>query len=146
MVGRGAFRGDLYYRLSVFPIEVPPLRERTDDIAPLVRHFVRRYAREMNREIDTIPAATMDALQRWHWPGNIRELQNVVERAVILSPGTELHVPRGAFEGSGPPRPQAAPVSASASTPVRATSATQTSASALEEGERALIPSERARG
>jgi formate hydrogenlyase transcriptional activator len=135
MVGRGAFRGDLYYRLSVFPIEVPPLRERTDDIVPLVQHFVRRYAREMNREIDTIPAATMDALQRWHWPGNIRELQNVVERAVILSPGTELHVPRGALEGSGPPRRQPAPATA----PLRASAAAATSASALEEGERALI-------
>ena len=87
MVAGGTFRSDLYYRLSVFPIFVPPLRERPDDIAPLVHHFVRKFSREIGRDITTIPATTMDALQKWPWPGNIRELENVIERAVILSPG-----------------------------------------------------------
>ena len=99
MVAGGTFRSDLYYRLSVFPIFVPPLRERPEDIAPLVHHFVRKFSREIGRGISTIPAATMDALQKWPWPGNIRELENVIERAVILSPGSALQVPTSAFQG-----------------------------------------------
>jgi DNA-binding NtrC family response regulator len=80
----GTFRRDLFYRLNVFPVEVPPLRERKDDIPLLVRHFTQQFARRMNKVIDTISSATMDALRRYHWPGNIRELQNVIERSVIL--------------------------------------------------------------
>ena len=102
MVAGGTFRSDLYYRLSVFPIFVPPLRERPEDIAPLVQHFVRKFSREIGRGITTIPAATMDALQKWPWPGNIRELENVIERAVILSPGSTLQVPASAFQGAVP--------------------------------------------
>jgi formate hydrogenlyase transcriptional activator len=92
-VGRNEFRGDLYYRLNVFPIHLPPLRERSEDIPLLVRHFVRHFARGMNKTVETIPSETMQALTRYGWPGNIRELQNVIERAVILSPGPVLQVP-----------------------------------------------------
>jgi formate hydrogenlyase transcriptional activator len=94
------FRGDLYYRLNVFPIEVPPLRERREDIPLVVRHFVRHFARRMNRTIETIPAEAMDALTGYDWPGNVRELQNLMERAVILSSGPVLQVP---LRDLGPP-------------------------------------------
>jgi formate hydrogenlyase transcriptional activator len=90
MVEEQRFRSDLFYRLNVFPIQVPPLRERTEDIPFLVRHFVQHFARNMTRQIDTISSQTMNALVRYPWPGNIRELQNVIERAVILSEGTVL--------------------------------------------------------
>jgi formate hydrogenlyase transcriptional activator len=93
MVEEGLFRRDLYYRLNVFPILIPPLRERSEDIPLLVRYFVQKYARRMDRRIETISAEEMDALTRYHWPGNVRELENLIERAVILSPGPELHVP-----------------------------------------------------
>jgi formate hydrogenlyase transcriptional activator len=93
MVEERLFRADLYYRLKVFPITVPPLRDRPDDIPLLVRYFVQQYARRMNRRILAIPAATMQALVRYHWPGNIRELQNFIERAVIVSPGPVLQAP-----------------------------------------------------
>jgi formate hydrogenlyase transcriptional activator len=95
MVADGTFRTDLYYRLNVFPVVMPPLRERPDDIPRLVRHFTQRFARRMGRRIETIPSGVMDALARYPWPGNVRELQNVVERAVILSPGPSLQVPPG---------------------------------------------------
>jgi formate hydrogenlyase transcriptional activator len=95
MVADGTFRADLYYRLNVFPVVVPPLRERPDDIPRLVRHFTQRFARRMGRRIETIPSAVMDTLVRYPWPGNVRELQNVIERAVILSPGPSLQVPPG---------------------------------------------------
>jgi formate hydrogenlyase transcriptional activator len=92
MVDERKFRQDLFYRLNVFPIRVPPLRERTDDIPLLVRHFTQQFSRRMNKRIDSIPSETMTALVRYDWPGNIRELQNVIERAVILSPGPALKV------------------------------------------------------
>lgn len=95
MVADGRFRSDLYYRLNVFPLVIPPLRDRTDDIPPLVRHFTQKFARRMGRRITTIPAAVMEALVRYDWPGNIRELQNIIERAVILSSGASLQVPLG---------------------------------------------------
>jgi formate hydrogenlyase transcriptional activator len=93
MVEEGLFRRDLYYRLNVFPIMIPPLRERGEDIPLLVRYFVQKYARLMDRRIETVSAEEMDALTRYHWPGNVRELENLIERAVILSPGPELRVP-----------------------------------------------------
>jgi formate hydrogenlyase transcriptional activator len=93
MILEKQFRSDLYYRLNVVPISIPPLRERPEDIPLLVHHFVREAARRMNKTIDTIPPDTMDALTDYRWPGNIRELENVVERAVILSPGSILRVP-----------------------------------------------------
>jgi formate hydrogenlyase transcriptional activator len=92
MVVEQKFRQDLFYRLNVFPIRVPPLRERTEDIPLLVRHFVQQFSRRMNKHIDSIASETMRALVRYDWPGNIRELQNVIERAVILSPGPSLKV------------------------------------------------------
>jgi formate hydrogenlyase transcriptional activator len=92
MVAEQKFRSDLFFRLNVFPVHVPPLRERQGDIPLLVRHFTQQFSRRMNRVIETIPSATMDALCRYHWPGNIRELQNVIERAVIISAGPALSV------------------------------------------------------
>jgi formate hydrogenlyase transcriptional activator len=92
MASDGRFREDLFYRLNVFPLVLPPLRERRDDIPRLVRHFTQRFARRMGKRIETISTATMDALVRYTWPGNVRELQNVIERAVILTPGASLHV------------------------------------------------------
>jgi formate hydrogenlyase transcriptional activator len=93
MVRDGSFRADLYYRLNVFPIHVPALRERQEDIPVLVRYFTQKFAQSMHRPIETIPTRAMEALQAWHWPGNIRELENVIERSVILSQGRELQVP-----------------------------------------------------
>jgi formate hydrogenlyase transcriptional activator len=93
MVEDGSFRSDLYYRLNVFPITVPPLRDRADDIPALARHFVTQCSRRMGRPAPAIPDAAMRALKEWNWPGNIRELQNVIERAVILSPDTTLVLP-----------------------------------------------------
>ena len=92
MVDEGKFRSDLYYRLQVFPLTVPPLRERREDIPLLLRFFVERFARKMNRVIEEIPSAAMEALIRYDWPGNIRELQHLVERSVILSPGRVLQI------------------------------------------------------
>jgi formate hydrogenlyase transcriptional activator len=100
MVKQTTFREDLYYRLKVFPVSVPPLRQRTEDIPKLVRHFTALYARRMNKRIDEIPTATIDALVRYRWPGNVRELQNFIERAVILSPHTVLRAPISELEPS----------------------------------------------
>jgi formate hydrogenlyase transcriptional activator len=95
MVADKKFRSDLYYRLKVFPIDVPPLRDRREDIPLLVRHFANKYARRMGKKIENIPKEAMDALSRYAWPGNIRELQNLMERAVLLSKGNSLRVPVG---------------------------------------------------
>src|ERR1700680_2389654 len=95
MVAEKKFRSDLYYRLNVFPINVPPLRDRRDDIPLLVRYFANKYARRMGKQIESIPNETMDALSRYSWPGNIRELQNLMERAALLSTGPSLRVPLG---------------------------------------------------
>jgi formate hydrogenlyase transcriptional activator len=92
MSANGQFRRDLYYRLNVFPILLPALRERREDIPRLVRHFAQRVARRMGRRIETVPTQAMNALVQYPWPGNIRELENVIERAVILSPGPALHI------------------------------------------------------
>jgi DNA-binding NtrC family response regulator len=92
MVDEGKFRGDLYYRLHVFPLTVPPLRERREDIPLLTRFFTQKYARKMNRAIEEIPSTTLEVLARYDWPGNIRELQHLVERSVILSPGRVLQI------------------------------------------------------
>ena len=93
MIVEKQFRSDLYYRLNVFPISIPPLRERPEDIPLLVQYFVQHAAVRMIKTIDSIPCDTMDALTQYQWPGNIRELENVIERAVILSPGPVLRVP-----------------------------------------------------
>jgi formate hydrogenlyase transcriptional activator len=93
MMGDKLFRSDLYYRLKVFPITVPPLRDHPEDIPLLARHFTRKYAGQMKRKVETIPSETMRALLSWSWPGNVRELENFIERAVILSRGPELRAP-----------------------------------------------------
>ena len=92
------FRSDLYYRLNVFPIQIPPLRERREDIRPLVEHFVRKFAAKMKKSIKSIPSKTMELLVRWEWPGNIRELENFVERSVILTSGSVLQAPLAELE------------------------------------------------
>jgi formate hydrogenlyase transcriptional activator len=97
------FRSDLYYRLHVFPLHMPPLRERGKDVQLLVRYFVQKFSRRMKKQIETIPMETMNALARWEWPGNVRELENFIERSVILTEGTTLSVPlselRPVYEG-----------------------------------------------
>jgi formate hydrogenlyase transcriptional activator len=93
MIADREFRSDLYYRLSVFPLSLPPLRERTGDIPTLVRYFTQKYSRRMNKRIQTIPSAAMEALVSYAWPGNVRELENLIERAVILTRGTSLEIP-----------------------------------------------------
>jgi formate hydrogenlyase transcriptional activator len=107
MVDEGKFRADLYYRLHVFPLTMPPLRERKDDIPLLVRHFVQRYAQRMKRPIESIPASVMEALTRYDWPGNVRELQNVLERSVILSQGPALEVSLPELSDHPAPSPRA---------------------------------------
>jgi formate hydrogenlyase transcriptional activator len=109
MVGEQKFRSDLFFRLNVFPVHVPALRDRPADIPLLVRHFAEQFSRRMNKVIDTIPSATMEALCRYHWPGNIRELQNVIERAVIITTGPTLNVDLADLRVSGGSRPQQAP-------------------------------------
>jgi formate hydrogenlyase transcriptional activator len=106
MMEEGRFRSDLYYRLLVFPIRVPPLRERREDIPLLVRYFTQKFAQRMSRPIEAIPSHVMEALTRYHWPGNIRELQNLIERSVILTRGTALRVslPDGAGLAPQPAR------------------------------------------
>lgn len=98
MVRRGTFREDLYYRLRVFPVHIPPLRQRTNDIPKLVWHFTDLYSQQMNKKIEEIPLATMEALVKYHWPGNVRELQNFIERAVILSSYKVLRAPIAELE------------------------------------------------
>src|SRR6184192_1481042 len=93
LVEAGEFRADLYYRLNVFPINVPPLRERPEDIPMLVHFFANKFAQQMKRRIESVPKETMAALTSYHWPGNVRELQNLVERGVILSRGSSLEIP-----------------------------------------------------
>jgi formate hydrogenlyase transcriptional activator len=98
MVNAGQFRSDLYYRLRVFPVTIPPLRERREDISLLVRYFLASHSKRMGRRIETIPDETMQTLVRWQWPGNVRELENFIERSVILSPGTVLRAPLAELE------------------------------------------------
>ena len=101
MIENREFRSDLYYRLNVFPIRIPPLRERPEDIPLLVRYFAQKYGRRMEKQIESIPAATMKALASWHWPGNIRELENFIERSVILTHGSALQVPVSELGNNG---------------------------------------------
>jgi formate hydrogenlyase transcriptional activator len=103
MVDENRFRADLYYRLHVFPLNVPPLRERREDIPLLTRYFVQKHAQRLDRKIDRIPSQALEALTAYDWPGNIRELQNVIERSVILSNGTELRVDMPEMIGTAAP-------------------------------------------
>ena len=125
MVNQGEFRSDLYYRLNVFPLLLPPLRERREDIPALVTHFAEILGRRMNREIETIPSDTMSALSSYQWPGNIRELQNVIERAVILSNNGVL--------------PNPLPLAGTQGVTVASATTTPTPVGTLRDTERALI-------
>src|SRR5271155_3600350 len=129
MINRREFRADLFYRLGVFPIELPPLRERREDIPDLVTHFVETFGRRMGKPIEEIPSETMAALQSYHWPGNIRELQNLIERAIILWDGAVLSTPLPLE------RLQRTPVAS----PAAAFSAAMNPATTLRDSERALI-------
>jgi formate hydrogenlyase transcriptional activator len=100
LVADREFRSDLYYRLNVFPIQIPPLRERREDVPLLVRYFVQNFSRRLNKTVEYVPAEAMDALVNYAWPGNIRELENLIERAVLLSPGKELRVPLSELKAS----------------------------------------------
>src|ERR1700732_4656350 len=97
MIAAREFRSDLYYRLNVFPIRIPPLRERKDDIASLVSYFVQKFSKQMQKKIESVPKAVMKALAAWEWPGNIRELENFIERAVIVTRGKSVEAPGGAL-------------------------------------------------
>jgi formate hydrogenlyase transcriptional activator len=130
-----AFRSDLYYRLNVFPIHIPALRERPEDIPLLVRYFVQRFSRSLNKEVEYIPADVMDALSNYSWPGNIRELENLLERAVLLSPGKELRVPLSEIKPSAGNSTAGAELSFSLTPSASLTS----SISTLEEAERQHI-------
>jgi formate hydrogenlyase transcriptional activator len=101
MMENREFRSDLYYRLNVFPIRIPPLRERPEDIPLLVRYFTQKYGRLMDKQIESIPAAAMKKLSSWHWPGNIRELENFIERSVILTHGPALQAPIAELGSNG---------------------------------------------
>lgn len=111
MIAAREFRSDLYYRLNVFPIRIPPLRERKHDIPVLVSYFVQKFAKQMQKKIESIPAGVMKALTAWEWPGNVRELENFVERAVILSPGRSLAAPLAELRKVSAPKPKAAAAS-----------------------------------
>jgi len=111
MIKQGTFREDLYYRLKVFPIHVPALRQRTEDIPKLVWHFTELYARRLNKRVEEIPPETMEALMRYRWPGNVRELQNFIERAVILSPHRVLRAPTSELEPFSAPKGSNMPLS-----------------------------------
>jgi formate hydrogenlyase transcriptional activator len=141
LVGERSFRSDLYYRLNVFPIHIPALRERPEDVPLLVRYFVQKFSRRLNKSVAFVPAEAMDALANYSWPGNIRELENFIERAVLLSPGRELRVPVSELKssdaatvaGSSP-----ADVSSSSTSLTPFTSSTS-SISTLEDAERQHI-------
>lgn len=107
MMENREFRSDLYYRLNVFPIRIPPLRERPEDIPLLVRYFIQKYGRLMDKQIESVPAAAMRKLSSWHWPGNIRELENFVERSVILTHGSALQAPIAELSNNGKTAPVA---------------------------------------
>ncbi len=109
-VAQGTFRPDLYYRLRVFPIRVPPLRERPEDIPLLVWHFIEQFQNKLGRKIHQVPKPLMQRLQSYSWPGNVRELQNVIERAIILSPGPELRLDDYLIDGNSAPEPSSQPV------------------------------------
>jgi formate hydrogenlyase transcriptional activator len=110
MIANREFRSDLFYRLNVFPIRIPPLRNRREDIPLLVSYFVQKFAKQMQKKVETIPSNTMKGLTSWEWPGNIRELENFIERAVILTRGKSLQAPLSELRKSGNDSPSAAAV------------------------------------
>jgi formate hydrogenlyase transcriptional activator len=132
LVAERAFRSDLYYRLNVFPIQIPALRERQEDVPLLVRYFVQKFSRRQNKAVEYVPADAMDALTNYGWPGNVRELENLIERAVLLSPGKELRVPLGELKSNSQ-------ISANQSRALSSPSSPASSISTLEEVERQHI-------
>jgi formate hydrogenlyase transcriptional activator len=138
LVAERTFRSDLFYRLNVFPIHIPALRERSEDVPHLVRYFVQKFSRSLNKTVAYIPAEAMDALSSYSWPGNIRELENFIERAVLLSPGKELRVPISELK----PVASAAEPGADSSSPSTSLTSLTSSTSAistLEDAERQHI-------
>jgi formate hydrogenlyase transcriptional activator len=133
-VAERAFRSDLFYRLNVFPIQIPALRERAEDLPLLVRYFVQRFSRQLNKDVEYIPADAMDALTHYSWPGNVRELENLIERAVLLSPGKELRIPFAELKSAG-----LAAAAAEPSSSFTSLTAATASISTLEEAERQHI-------
>ena len=101
MIEENKFREDLYYRLHVFPINIPPLRERKEDIPLLVNHFIKKYSKKTGKKVEVITQTVMNILQNYNWPGNIRELENVIERAVIISSGNKLTLSKSIFKSNG---------------------------------------------
>jgi formate hydrogenlyase transcriptional activator len=141
-VAERAFRSDLYYRLNVFPIQIPALRERAEDLPLLVRYFVQRFSRQLNKDVEYIPADAMDALAHYSWPGNVRELENLIERAVLLSPGKELRVPFAELKSTSISGAASAPDSSSSFTSLTSSmslTSSSSSISTLEEAERQHI-------
>jgi formate hydrogenlyase transcriptional activator len=134
LVAERAFRSDLYYRLNVFPIHIPALRERKEDVPLLVRYFVQKFSRALNKTVEYVPADVMEALTNYAWPGNIRELENLIERAVLLSPGKELRVPLAELKSTSAIPDPATPFSAFSISTV-----SSAPVSTLEEAERQHI-------
>ncbi len=139
LVAQRAFRSDLYYRLNVFPIQIPALRERTEDIPLLVRYFVQKFSRSLNKAVEYIPADAMDALASYSWPGNVRELENLIERAVLLSPGKELRVPLSELRSAPNVSSNAVTGPSSSFTSLTSPTSLTSSISTLEEAERQHI-------
>src|SRR6266700_3315591 len=142
LVAQRLFRNDLYYRLNVFPIQIPALRERFEDIPLLVRYFVQRFSRSLNKQVEYIPAEAMDVLASYSWPGNVRELENLIERAVLLSPGKELRIPISELKSSALATAAGADSSSSSSfssTSFPSSASLTSSISTLEEAERQHI-------
>jgi len=140
LVAERKFRSDLYYRLNVFPIFVPPLRDRREDIPLLVRYFVQTFSRRQNKTVEYIPAEVMDALVNYSWPGNVRELENLIERAVLLSTGKELRVPLGELKPAAVPSAPAGVFDLTLNPPVPAPSANSSAPiGTLEDAERQHI-------
>jgi formate hydrogenlyase transcriptional activator len=136
LVAERVFRSDLYYRLNVFPIQIPALRERPEDVPLLVRYFVQKFSRRLNKTVEYVPADAMDALAHYAWPGNVRELENLIERAVLLSPGRELRVPISELKSAAGTN---ATAGTSSFTPFSDSSSTGAPISTLEEAERQHI-------
>ena len=141
LVEERKFRSDLYYRLNVFPISIPPLRARPEDVPLLVRYFVQKFSRRQNKTVEYVPADVMDALTHYSWPGNIRELENLIERAVLLSPGKELRIPLAEFkEGTLSSSFVAGPMDVPTSVPLTSpTAASSASPRTLDDAQRQHI-------
>ncbi|MGB2636310.1 MAG: sigma 54-interacting transcriptional regulator [Candidatus Acidiferrum sp.] len=138
LVAEKKFRSDLFYRLNVFPIQIPPLRERPEDVPLLVRYFVQKFSRRLNKTVEYIPAPVMEAMVNYSWPGNVRELENLIERAVLLSPGKELRVPLAEFKENSAPSSFAAGPS-DLPRPIEAVNSSPSSPGTLDDAQRQHI-------